>query len=520
MKGEITLLVRVKKVKAQYLKNGNIQLSGLSEQQVKNMKNNLTYSNPTYLAVKKFSKWNNTNVPQYLTYFKQVDNSTLQVPAGYDLTYLNPDIIADFRVTNPVTFPEFLLTLRPDQQEAAKAYEDLNSTPLLFGNIQMPTGKGKSILGLYLAHKLSQKTLIVVHKDDLVTGWKKEIELCFGGKLKSGLIKAKSRVIGEEITIATIQTLNRLPKDELEYLLQEFGFVIQDENHHIAATSFSLTARFNSRYKLGLTATPERTDGLTHIIKLFFGQFAYLYTYVNTDSDILNVEVLSRIYNNIYFNPVYKLNRNGRYEIAERFAPRDYRLKESEYRLSDIPYAVRPKVPYHKADDFSVLSLQDYAVEDIVKEYVQGHSCVAFFTQKKHCISYFDQLVDIVGRENVSLYYGDAKDNDEVLELVEDKRQHITLTTYAKATEGTNVTRWEVAFFVSSMNNEKNTEQASGRIRRTRKDKDKLKVARIYDYRTPSVFSFSSHGRTRDMRYRKLRFIMQESSRSLFNFQK
>ena len=77
---------------------------------------------------------------------------------------------------------------------------------------------------------LSRKTLVVVQKNDLVDGWMNDINLCFGlSKDKIGLIKAGKKKIGKQVTIATIQTLNRLDSEEIRELYNAFGMVICDE---------------------------------------------------------------------------------------------------------------------------------------------------------------------------------------------------------------------------------------------------------------------------------------------------
>ena len=51
-----------------------------------------------------------------------------------------------------------------------------------------------------------------------------------------------------------------------------FGLLILDEAHHVAARTFhSVVDRCPARYRLGLTATPEREDGLTALLDLFMG---------------------------------------------------------------------------------------------------------------------------------------------------------------------------------------------------------------------------------------------------------
>lgn len=498
-------LQKVHRVSVEY--SDRVTLSGLTQDQLEKVKQDLTFDNPLYATTQRYSRYAYTTVPPYLTYYTQRKH-LVEVPIGYDLSQFLLGNVEDTRVYQKLdNLAPFVLELRDSQKEAAESYLDFNlNNPTLNGSIQMPTGKGKSILGLYLASALSCKTLIVVHKDDLVRGWQKDIALAFDNKVNPGLIKAKSRRVGHFLTIATVQTLNKLSEEELSELFDQFSFVIQDEMHHCPATSFEVVSRFRARYKLGLTATPERTDGLAHVMNLYFGDFCYRYKPDENeeDKDILPARVIVRS-NPMYFNPLCESTDGKKYKVVDLLYPEGKSLTEKQKRLSEVPYADRPKVPFQVIDDFVVKNLKEIACEDILREYDKGHSCIVFFTKKEHCRLYYDYLLEYVPEDRLGLYYGDNPNNDEVLEKAEKTRKFITLATYAKATEGTNVKQWEVEFLVSSINNEKNTEQAVGRIRRV-KEGQKISPVLIYDYRTPKVYSVSSHGKTRDARYRQLRF--------------
>lgn len=490
-----------------------VTLSELTQDQRDKIKQDLTFDNPLYATTQRYSRYAYTTVPPYLTYYKET-KKYLRVPIGYDLSHLRIGGIEDTRVYEKLdNLAPFVLELRDSQREAAESYLNSNlNNPTLKGSVQMPTGKGKSILGLYLASALSCKTLIVVHKDDLVRGWQKDIALAFDNKVNPGLIKAKSRRVGHFLTIATVQTLNKLSEEELYDLFSQFGFVIQDEMHHCPATSFEVVSRFKARYKLGLTATPERTDGLAHVMTLYFGDFCYRYEHDEDDKDILPAKVIVRN-NYMYFNPLCESRDGKKYRVVDLLYPEGKNLTEKQKRLSEVPYTDRPKVPFQVIDDFVVTNLMETVCQDIITEYDRGHSCIVFFTKKEHCRLYYDRLLESVSEDHLGLYYGDNPNNDEVLEKAEKTRKFITLATYAKATEGTNVKQWEVEFLVSSINNEKNTEQAVGRIRRVKEGK-KISPVLIYDYRTPFVYSVSSHGKTRDARYRQLHFQQDGVKRS------
>jgi superfamily II DNA or RNA helicase len=74
------------------------------------------------------------------------------------------------------------------------------------------------------------------------------------------------------VTIGVVQALTRWEPRELSQCLRGFGLVILDEAHHAASVTFrSIIDRCPARYRLGLTATPDREDGLTPLLELHFG---------------------------------------------------------------------------------------------------------------------------------------------------------------------------------------------------------------------------------------------------------
>ena len=81
-----------------------------------------------------------------------------------------------------------------------------------------------------------------------------------GGQIGGG----RSKTTGI-LDIALLPTLAR--RDNVEDITANYGFVIVDECHHVAASAFfGVLSRIAARYWLGLTATPERRDGLEDLI--------------------------------------------------------------------------------------------------------------------------------------------------------------------------------------------------------------------------------------------------------------
>ena len=480
----------------------NKVITDYTEEQCLRIKEELTINNPKYVQAKRYSKWGRTNIPKYLFYYTELENA-LVVPRGYNIPFEH-SVIEDNRIECTVAYPPFKLKLRDTQREAVKHYLDDTDN----GLIVLPTGKGKSILGMNLAYELRQRTLVLVHKDDLVDGWTKDSKLCFGDDFKVGIFKAQRREIGEQITIATIQTLNRLSPEKLVEFQSHFGMVIVDECHHISSSSFDLLHRFSACYKIGLSATPERSDGLTKAMYYHLGDCAYKYEAKQDDEDILPVKVIARTLN--LDVPIYlKHKGKGKYELA---TSEDLKSDKPLKRVEDVPYQDRPRIPYFHVDN-EVLTHPTYynrVLKDIYSEYEKGRSCVCFFSQKKHIEMYRDLLMNTynIPKEQILLYYGDAKGSkDEMKQIAESRQALITLATYSIATEGTNVKAWEVAYLVSSINNEKNTEQAVGRIRRSKEGK--INPVIVYDYLLPNVYSIGTkHFYTRHKRYKRLGFTV------------
>lgn len=183
-----------------------------------------------------------------------------------------------------VIFPDFRINLYDFQE---RMVNDWLSTGGI-GVIKSPTGSGKTIIGCNTIKKISRKTLILVHTSDLLVNvWNDSLMKSFGpgimgqiGIIGGGLtdqdrIEMRLGVrsgdfeenIRKDIVIATFQTLmNRLDK-----LTQyKFGLMICDEVHHVPSNMFrKVNSVIRAPYKLGLSATLERLDGMT---KGIYGQ--------------------------------------------------------------------------------------------------------------------------------------------------------------------------------------------------------------------------------------------------------
>lgn len=137
------------------------------------------------------------------------------------------------------------------------------------GTVVIPCGGGKTRVGMGAISKLRTPTLILVHTLDLAEQWLGELKDKL--ELDAGLI-GDGEARPASVTVAVIQALVRWEPAKLDAFLAGFGLLILDEAHHVAASTFhSVVDRCPARFRLGLTATPDREDGLTALLDLFLG---------------------------------------------------------------------------------------------------------------------------------------------------------------------------------------------------------------------------------------------------------
>lgn len=121
-------------------------------------------------------------------------------------------------------------------------------------------GTGKTVMGCKILATLSTKTLILVPTLYLLEQWVERIQYFLG--VTPAVLGGKSRTVGD-ITIATFSSAIKV----MPILENAFGLVIIDETHRIAATTYkTVVDGINARYKLGLTGTLERKDGLEFMV--------------------------------------------------------------------------------------------------------------------------------------------------------------------------------------------------------------------------------------------------------------
>ncbi|GAB7020100.1 DEAD/DEAH box helicase [Halostagnicola bangensis] len=162
---------------------------------------------------------------------------------------------------------ESAYTLRDYQNTALEDWLETDSTanagdlaPAPRGVLELPTGSGKTVIGLKAIERLSRPTLIVVPTIDLLEQWQRELEAEFDvpiGRFGGG----EQRL--EAITVSTYDSAY-LKADSVG---DRFGLVVFDEVHHLGGEGYRDIARLLAApARLGLTATFERPDDAHEVV--------------------------------------------------------------------------------------------------------------------------------------------------------------------------------------------------------------------------------------------------------------
>jgi superfamily II DNA or RNA helicase len=154
--------------------------------------------------------------------------------------------------------------LRPYQRDALAAWWRHKH-----GVIVAPCGAGKTAIGLAAVLHLDTPALVLVHTHDLLRQWQERANAL---RIPVQVIADGAGPTTARLVVATMQTLATWPVEQLEGWGEAFGLVIVDEAHHVpCATLTEVLYALPGRYRLALTATPERADGLTPILLGHFG---------------------------------------------------------------------------------------------------------------------------------------------------------------------------------------------------------------------------------------------------------
>jgi superfamily II DNA or RNA helicase len=350
--------------------------------------------------------------------------------------------------------------LRGEQQQAAAALLEHNN-----GILSATTAFGKTVVGAYLIAERKVNTLVLLHRTSLLSQWQDRlreflmineepaVELTPKGR------KRKKDVIGQIgdgknnlsgiIDIAIMQSL--ISGDEVKALVKNYGMVIVDECHHIAAFSFEQVLKsVNAKYVYGLTATPTRQDGHHPIINMQCGKIRY------------------------------RVDAKAQAEAR----PFDHFI---------IPRFTRFRKPAHRGDgkwEYTDIctdiqnsdTRNDLILQDVIAAVQEGRNPIILSERKEHVEYLAEQLKPHIKNVMVLTGGGTQKDNRENLEAVTgipDDEPFALVATGKYVGEGFDMPRLDTLFLAMPISWKGTVQQYAGRLDRLY---DGKKEVQVYDY--------------------------------------
>jgi len=147
------------------------------------------------------------------------------------------------------------------QEEALCALEATRAEGNTAGLVVLATGLGKTWLSAFDSNRPEfQRILFVAHREEIL-----EQSIRTFRKIRPtarfGKYNGTERTPDADVLFASVQTLSRAPHLR-RFARDAFDYIIVDEFHHAAARTYrKVIDYFEPKFFLGLTATPERTDG-------------------------------------------------------------------------------------------------------------------------------------------------------------------------------------------------------------------------------------------------------------------
>ena len=440
-------------------------------------KDNLVFPNPVYEKKLRMGYWIG-KTPEYIRLYEWNGN-TMIVPFGLcrELmpmlkgTYLS----CDFKQNEVIHYGGNDIPLYDYQEEAVKHMVNAK-----LGILKATTGSGKTQCGIAMIKAHERKALWLCHTADLLKQ-SRDRALQYMDENLIGTITAGKVNVGIGVTFATVQTMAKL---DLTQYRDYWDVVIVDECHRVAVSDDSFTmyqkvlGHLSARHKYGLTATPERSDGLIRATFALLGGIAY---------EVPEEEVADRV---MGFKVISILTST---EVTE----------ECQNTDGTVNYA---KLINHITTD----SVRNNIIAKYIEENA-GHSCLILSDRLQQLQDIMGMLPDCIARDCVFVNgkmtskKGKAE-REQALDDMRSGKKRYLFASYPLAKEGLDIPRLDRLFLASPCKFSNIITQAVGRVRRTFEGKE---TPVVYDFVDPIGFCFGAYKKRKSC-YRKMGAEIEE----------
>ena len=317
--------------------------------------------------------------------------------------------------------------LREEQKPIVNTFMGSDANGLLC----VPCGYGKTFMAIWIALELKKRFLVVVHKEFLLSQWRGELERLVPG-IKIGILQGPLCQIGPEYDCVLVMIQTLCQRDLSGDSFDTFGFAIFDECHHLGAEYFSKSLiKIQCKHMLGLSATPDRTDGLTKVFIWFLGPIVYRIKHREADE---SVQVM-----------LYRFEST---DVTYTKVPLNYRGEVIRARLLNQIAGFKPRTEY---------------LSSKVIEYAKEGRKILILSDRRGHLEDFENEIKTGGVTDIGYYVGGMK---QAL-LDKSEKCAIILGTFAMASEAMNIPSLNTILLATPKSN---IEQSVGRILREKRE--------------------------------------------------
>lgn len=439
-------------MKAKLTVHNQGELVNVPDQIVKYISRVMTLDNPAYKQAEKYGRYTGNLEPEIHLY--ELIPGGIRFPRGWvrqclDLLQKNEiqvEVIDRRRTLDPIEL-SFRGELRDYQERAVQ--DALNRQ---FGVLSAATGSGKTICALAIIAVRQQPTLILVHSKELLNQWRDRIQSFL--EIEAGVIGGGKFEI-RSVTVGTIQTARK----HVEELSQYFGFVVGDEVHRVPAMQYAEAIQgFDSKFMLGLSATPYRRDGLSRLIYLLMGDQVHE---VDPEELKANGAVLAP--------QVIRRETAFRYQYEDDYQPMLSALTRDRERNEQIAH-------------------------DVIRQaQSKPGACLVVSDRVQHC----QDLAELLAGHNLSIRVltgkTPAKDREVIVQAVQAGKVNVLVSTVQLLGEGFDCSGLSSLFLSTPIKFKGRVLQVVGRILRPADGKR----PRVYDYVDGNVGVLAAQAKSR-----------------------
>ena len=223
-----------------------------------------TYHNPSKVSENKYAddllKQNSLIYDNWKVYrwiYSQLEKQPEKVKDEL-ITFLGTSpMFKAFEADLPVQMGQ-TIELRDYQQEATENLQKMREDGKTIALLYHATGVGKTITAATDAKAVGGRTLFLVNALKLASQAKETFAKVWP-EATLGEYTGSQKDMTQTVIFATVQSIS---KDLEKFSPTDFDYLIVDECHHAAANTYQkIFTYFHPKFILGLTATPERSDG-------------------------------------------------------------------------------------------------------------------------------------------------------------------------------------------------------------------------------------------------------------------